>query len=278
MGEIVWLASYPKSGNTWLRLFFANLICGELDPVGINELGIPIASVRQMFDETVGIAAADLLPAEIDRLRPEVYRHLAAQTEDTAFLKIHDAYAPAFGSPGIRGAIYLIRNPLDVAVSFAHHLDCSIDQAIDSMADDDYGFCHREDRLYDQLPQRLRSWSLHVQSWVDTTDIPVHPVRYEEMQRRPRETFAALARFVGLEVDEARLAAALERCSFSELQRQERELPFRERPRDATFFRSGRAGAWREALTAAQVARVIDAHGQVMRRFGYLDSGGEPQE
>jgi aryl sulfotransferase len=275
MGEIVWLASYPKSGNTWLRLFLANLICGE---VGINELGIPIASERQLFDETVGIAAADLRPAEIDRLRAEVYRHLAARTGQTAFVKIHDAYVPAFGSPGIHGAIYLVRNPLDVAVSFAHHLDCSIDEAIDKMADDDYGFCHQEDRLYDQLPQRLRSWSLHVQSWVDAPDIPVHPVRYEEMQRRPRETFAALARFAGLEVDAGRLAAALERCSFPELQRQERELAFRERPRQAPFFRSGQVGAWREALSAAHVARVVEAHAEVMRRFGYLDSGGEPQD
>jgi len=49
---IIWLASYPKSGNTWLRIFLTNLRCDGEEPVNINELdGGPIASARALFDE-----------------------------------------------------------------------------------------------------------------------------------------------------------------------------------------------------------------------------------
>lgn len=67
--KIIWLASYPKSGNTWFRIFLANLFSGAKQPANINELqDTSIASNRQMFDEAAGIASSDLTPQEIEIL------------------------------------------------------------------------------------------------------------------------------------------------------------------------------------------------------------------
>ncbi len=74
--RIVWLASYPKSGNTWMRAFLSNYLADGDKPVDINSLdtGGPIASARTIFDEAVGVEASDLTQDEIERYRPRVYR------------------------------------------------------------------------------------------------------------------------------------------------------------------------------------------------------------
>ena len=65
--------------------------------------------------------------------------------------------------------------------------------------------------------------------------------------------------------------------SFDELQRQEQEQGFAEQMAPGrSFFRKGKVGAWREALTSAQAARIIGDHRDVMTRFGYLSEAGEP--
>lgn len=71
MPRTIWLASYPKSGNTWLRLFLANLLPPEQAPVDLNQLSepTPIAASRGHFDDLLGAPSALLTQTEIDRLR-----------------------------------------------------------------------------------------------------------------------------------------------------------------------------------------------------------------
>lgn len=279
---IIWLASYPKSGNTWLRIFLTNLRRDGAEPVNINELdGGPIASARGLFDELTGIEASDLTAEEIDRLRPEVYERLAAAAQEVLFLKVHDAYTygadgrALLSAAGSR-AIYLIRNPLDVAVSYANHSSRDFDAIIGSMGQEEFAIATSAGKLPEQLRQRLLSWSAHVLSWVEAP-IPVMVLRYEDMKQQPLETFTRAARFAGLPDDPARVRKAVEFSDFKELQRQEQEHGFRERPSKAErFFREDGWGAWRREMTPEQAARVIREHRQVMQRFGYLTEDGEP--
>ncbi|HNX96250.1 MAG TPA: sulfotransferase domain-containing protein, partial [Candidatus Aminicenantes bacterium] len=177
---ITWLASYPKSGNTWFRVFLTNYLRNGKEPASINELEkTPIASAREPFDEVLGIEAADLTAEEIDRLRPEWYRHLAENAGDRLFMKVHDAYTdlpdgrPLFPAAATHGVVYFIRNPLDVAVSFAHHSGWDNASSIEHLAEEGFAFCGKADRLHNQLRQRLLSWSAHVLSWVDRAPFPV---------------------------------------------------------------------------------------------------------
>lgn len=197
--------------------------------------------------------------------------------------KIHDAYhhtpkgEPLVPSDVTAGALYLLRNPLDVAVSYSHHRGRPIDDTISRMSDEDHCLASSESRLPIQLRQRLGSWSSHVASWVDCTDFPVHPVRYEDMHSDAFATFETAARFAKLPHERGEIEKAIELCSFEELQRQERSHGFREKSAGATaFFREGRVGSWRDSLTEEQAARVISDHSDMMRRFGYLDENGDP--
>lgn len=285
-GKLFWLASYPKSGNTWFRAFVGNLN-GECDvPTSINDLSsTPMASSRNWIDAVLGFDTADLDRREIEQLRPVAYGFASDQLRGFSYHKIHDACHRVDGGQWLinaqatAGALYLIRNPLDVAISYAHHETCSIDAAIAMMEDPEHRMALDDSsRLKPQVEQRLLTWSDHVLSWVDNPDIPIHVIRYEDMKTDSHRVFSAAARFLRLPVDPDRVEHALASSSFERLQAQEDETPFRERnPRSPRFFRKGVAGDWQATLTGAQIDRVVETHGAVMSRFGYLDAAGSPK-
>jgi len=137
-------------------------------------------------------------------------------------------------------------------------------------------------RLYGPCILHSGDWrsnlrAVDILSWVDTSGLPVHVVRYEDMVLRTVPTFTEIVRFAGLEVDAARVDKALAFSSFDRLQAMERAEGFRERaPRASAFFRKGKIGDWRDALTEDQVEQLIGAHRDVMARFGYLTEDGVP--
>ena len=106
--------------------------------------------------------------------------------------------------------------------------------------------------------------------------LPLHVMRYEDMARKTFPTFRALVEFLQMPLDKARLRKAIRFTDFSELKSQEKKNKFVEaRPDGAVpFFRSGKAGGWREVLSDDLVAKLIEAHGETMREFGYIDAKG----
>ena len=296
----LWLASFPKSGNTWLRMLIANLLATDERPIDINELPPQggIASGREPLDELTLIESGLLTFDEIDDLRPRVLEYIYAHPEEhiarveaygkshataapppVRFVKIHDAYTMTrrgepllAGRHGADGAVVMVRDPRDVAPSFANHNRTGIDQAIATMGNGNCAFCAQTDRQLGQLRQRMLSWSGHVESWLDQSDLPVLLLRYEELLA---DTVGALRRvlaFAHYDAETARIERAVRLARFSELRAQEAARGFREAPRpesDGAFFRRGLAGGWRDELTPAQVARLETDHGAMMQRLGY---------
>jgi aryl sulfotransferase len=278
--KIVWLASYPKSGNTWFRAFLTALLNPGNPDIDINNLyPTTIASSRQLFDEMAGVSSADLSHEEIERLRPLAYRQNAVESDEMIYHKIHDAWTllpegnPMFPADVTKAVVYFIRNPLDIAVSFAHHLSTGLDKTITIMNNPGYAFCYRTDRLHNQLRQKLLTWSGHVKSWTDDSGLPVLVLRYEDMKVNTVETFTRAVSFLGLNAAPAEIETALEQSSFNRLKQQEEEKGFIEKSaRSASFFRKGIVGDWWNVLSQEQVKHIISAHREVMERFGYLSN------
>jgi aryl sulfotransferase len=283
MGAIYWLSSYPKSGNTWFRAFMQNLQQDGDAPVAINELHTgSIASGRGWLDETLGFDTADMRHDDIDQLRPAVY-DWSLQTPDLEYHKIHDAYTylpsgePLVSSKATRGAVYFVRNPLDIASSFANHLQCSVDKAIMLMAEPKMAFVKSEKRLNNQVRQKLLSWSDHVLSWAEAPGLKLEILRYEDMLGDSLATFTRAARFLELSDDKLRVEKAIRFSRFDRLQEQEQAGGFKEKPANTpSFFRQGKSGGWRNELNEEQVAKIIADHGPMMRRFNYLDKDNIP--
>lgn len=288
----IWLASYPKSGNTWFRMLVANLYARDDKPVDINDLPERggIASGRSPFDRLLLIDSGLLTHDEVDALRPRLYEELARGDDEDEkddpeagspirFVKAHDAYTmTANGEPllggrrGADGAIVIVRDPRDVAPSLANHNASTIDEAIAFMNDPGATFCGGSRRLYNQLRQHLPRWSGHVATWLDQTDIPVHLVRYEDMQADTVGVFARALAFAGHPATAVQIERAAALASFAQLREQEERQGFREAPRPVAksrFFRRGESGAWRDELTVEQVAAIEAHHAPMMNRLGY---------
>lgn len=276
--NIIWLASYPKSGNTWFRVFLTNLLRDCDEPADINDLErTPIASARNLFDDLAGVPASDLSFDEIDSLRPDVYMKIAQDAKEPVYQKVHDAYIyiphgrPLIPPEATRCAVYFVRNPLDVAVSFAHHTALSYDAMIKAMVNPDYSFCSKPGRLHNQLRQKLLSWSGHIRSWTEQNDFPVHIMKYEDMLADTFSVFKDAVYFIGLEKSDEQIRKAIRFSSFEELKKQEEQEGFNEKaPNAESFFRKGISGSWKEELTAQQIGQIVRDHGEMMERYGYL--------
>jgi hypothetical protein len=275
---IVWIASYPKSGNTWVRAFLHNLVkvtCGEPDEQDINEMArfSTWDLDKKRYAAVLGFQPDNALHRnQIAAARHAVHLEVADAAEGLVFVKTHNCLVMDRGYPTINfaataGAVYVVRNPLDVAISYAHHAGVAIDDAIHFMSKVDLETIGSDKSVYEVLG----SWSQHVWSWTRNDNRALHVMRYEDMLADPETVFAALARHLLIDFTPAQLQAAIERSSFARLRAQELENGFRERPpaADDNFFREGRAGQWKSALTPEQVARIVADHGEQMRRFGY---------
>ena len=284
---ITWLASYPKSGSTWLRAVLTNYLGEGGGPASINALLGGLADDRQAFDEFLGLESSEMTEAEVERHLPQFREWLVesrwaappffdppVRGDAPLIVKTHEA-CRAHGamrfSPAGAATVYLVRNPLDVAVSFAHHSSISIDSAIAWMGSEGSSGPPMPGGVVGRLQELLDTWSGHVSSWTEQADIPVHVARYEDLLADPHAGFGAIVRFIGLGEDPAQLRHAVEQASFERLRAQEAEFGFVEKPPTAqSFFRAGVAGSWRTALTPEQVRALVDAHGGIMARFGYL--------
>jgi len=279
-GQIIWLASYPKSGNTWLRILLSNYLNEENDlPVDINKINASIiSSSRTVFDDQLPFLSSDLTYEEIDNLRPQAYQAISNESEVYQFIKTHDANTKnennslIFPLSATRALIHIVRNPLDVAISFAHHSNISIDKSIEHLNNTDYALSCKKTLLNNQLRQKLLSWSKHYQSWKQFEG-PKLLIRYEDLIEDTETTFQKILKFLYQDINEKKLKQAVKYSSFDYLKDQESSTTFKEKPLKAkNFFRKGVSGAWKEELNEKQIKCIRENHLDAMKELGYLNN------
>lgn len=300
----VWLASYPKSGNTWFRALLTSYLQGGSSPSIHDLVGWRDSIERELFNEYLGLDSSELVAEDLLWLRPAFHRLLARyfgeRERDPVFLKVHDAFLSVPERPGAsqgeagpgwlyagevtKAAICLVRNPLDVAVSYAHQRSCTVADTIGWMDNPDATEGYSLRGLHCQLPEPMGRWSDHVLGWLRQREFPLHVVRYEDMSADAEAAFGEAIEFLerhcpALADQPARadtIAAAVAHATFDRLQAQEAAAGFPEKnPNAKSFFRAGTVGGWRDVLTVDQVAEVVAAHGPAMERLGYLAEAEE---
>jgi hypothetical protein len=272
MGYIYWIASYPKSGNTWMRAFLTAVVTGTQFPdLDLLKQIAPDENMGRYYQLFMATPIAQASLEEIARARPMAQRAMAAAAERFQFLKTHSMLVRHLGTPTITtdvtaGAIYIVRNPLDVAVSYSEFRNRSVDQTIGAM--NQHGRVLGRPRY--GAYEVCGSWVQHVRSWTTKPHRQLLVVRYEDMLADPAKVFGKVVKFLRMDASPGQVEGAIEQASFEALQGAEEAAGFAERPKDTKrFFRAGRAGQWRDVLSDEQVARIAKTCEREMRRFGY---------
>jgi len=275
-GNLVWLASYPKSGNTWIRILLANYKHAKNEPVDINLLDSSIiSSSRVLFDTYSPLASSDLTFEEIDILRPKVYQAYQKELNHVQIIKTHDAYTfnahskPIFPEKATKGVIHVVRNPLDVAVSFAFHMGVDFDKAIADMQNPNKLLAGKKNKLNQQLRQILLSWSQHFETW-NHCGMPYLLVRYEDLKTDTHNELIRIVNFLYGSCDLGLIDKAVEHSRFERIKAIEEEKGFKEKPVAAErFFRKGEVKDYLNHLTEEQIQTVCKGHKSVREQLRY---------
>jgi len=276
----IWLASYPKSGNTWTRLFFTALL---KETVNINEIQTDgIISARNIIDSQLGIDSSDLTEKDFLKYRARMYHSWCESQVQKEYLlmKVHDACVREgyvlFPPEITRGTVYILRNPFDMVASSANHHNVSNEKAVRMICSNSHTLAGTGKKLNTQVSQYLGTWSYHLQSWENVHRDNMLVIRYEDMKSQPMETFSKLVNYVGLDYTSDQILRAIDEVSFSKIQQQEKEKAFKEAPKNTKqFFRSGKVGGWRDEITEDQIKLIIDTNYQSLLKHGYISKEGD---
>ena len=276
--RITWLASYPKSGNTWVRcLLQAYRANGYLD---INDLHVSVGDAAACYTRAVSpVPLEDLGSRGLWLLRPAALLNALMAKPVPRIFKTHFANLTIPGLPAFipmeltQRGIYVLRDPRSVALSMSKFYNTSMSKVVEQMNSaefwigDDPGM-----KSMMQVPQLLSSWSNHVRSWAGQTVYPVHVVKYEDMIENPLVELKSIIEFLGLEYDEARAKRAVNAAKLSKLRKVENDVGFDEyrlKPERGNFFNEG-GTRWQQELGPKFIAQIEKEHGVVMRQLGYL--------
>jgi hypothetical protein len=255
--KVVWLASYPKSGNTWVRFLVCNLLFGRQDSA-----------------------------AALNELAPDVHEMETLPLEPPALLKTHHAFSPRLPYANeTRAAVYIVRDPADVLASNFFYAMRRGGAAADSPgAFDRYVdqfIANRGDSLW--IERGMGSWEDNVRSWLHGThSFPVLRVRYEDLSADPERVCGAIAQLLRPESTEAEIERVVFDSSFERLREIERSdirkrrvgifyKPYLQTSIDSglRFMRRGVVGDGAARLTPEQRARLRGAFEPLLVELGY---------
>jgi len=274
----LWVASYPKSGNTWMRAILTSLFYSKDGIFDFTLLPkIDQFEKLQYFDFVKDINIDDY--KRLDEL-PTISKYWAeAQQRITSkeliFFKTHSCnyshnnlnYTNQIKT---RGGIYIIRDPRDVAVSYSKFIGESIDMTIEYMLG-------QSRQIWNQnksLGIILSRWDYHVASWLNLK-APIIFIRYEDLLEKTEKILNELINFltkelkIKIDVNQKKIDNIIKSTSFNLLKQKEEKEGFREASKSSAFFREGKSKQWKNDLNEKQISKIETNFSEAMKKFNY---------
>ena len=277
---IIWIASYPKSGNTWVRSFVTAYYFCENGIFDISKLNlIQDYPNKQFFKETVK--------------KGEIHKHWDSSQKNICnekkvkFLKTHNSLITAFGNDFTKpkyslGIIHVIRDPRNIITSLKNHHDFeTYEKTLTFMQD--------ENKVLEDYPHLrnyaktniINSWRINYQSWMSNKNFRRLTIRYEDMIENPQQTFKKLVMFINTlmgfkdKIDPKKLSNSIETTNFKSLQDIENQGKFSENVyslkdnRKIKFFYQGPENDWKKNLDESMIKKMNEYYLKDLKFFKY---------
>ena len=276
---IIWLASYPKSGNTWLRMFLKSYFLKSSEKLSLETSTLDKFKAQGFPDQVI-----------LDHLKVDYYKFgeivknwetmqdYINLNKQTNFVKTHNAMCTVNSykfttSKNTIGAIYLVRDPRDVLVSYYHHLGSDYEKTFDHLSSSyNYEYPSSGGKSYEKT--LMGTWSEHYNSWKNYNSSKVLIIKYEDMILNDLNTFTKIINYLreidGIELNMNKLNKALEQTRFSELQKMEKIEGFKEKGKGDLFFRKGKIGTWKDDVPLNIIKKIERLFKKEMIELGYL--------
>jgi hypothetical protein len=187
-------------------------------------------------------------PGEVRRYWTPVQRQICETAEHDIFLKTHNVAARFDSGPfpdpsSTASAIYIVRDPRDVALSYAYHYKYSLGLAVIALCTSTAFNVKQQDLGKTEL---LMSWGEHVYGWTSLRSCPLLVLRYEDLLSDPADGVRAIGKFLDRPLSTEQVDAIVAATSFEQLKGQEKARGFNESVRSEGFLRVGTSGQWRD--------------------------------
>ena len=278
---IIWLASYPKSGNTWVRSLLSAYYYTEDGKFNFN-----------LLDKIKQFPSKDFLKKEIKSVDEAAENWLIAQSKIKAknkvcFLKTHNVFGAYKGinfttSEFSLGAIYIVRDPRNVLSSLMNHYSLNEDEAL-SMINSVYRDLRDENNLEDYSNYSfISSWANNFKSWKLTKDIETLFIKYEDLEENRFNTFKRIIKFTNKlmnkdsKINFNKLKNSIESTEFDILKKKEETEGFKEaifskkEGKVKNFFNLGSKNNYKKLIRSQTSKTIKKFFKKEMKELGYI--------
>ena len=282
---IIWLASYPKSGNTWVRSFISSLLYSNDGTNDFSKLeNIKQFPVRSQFQNFID----DLQDIKQVYQNWSIVQNYLNLDNKIKFIKTHhvnckiDNFKFTDDTNSI-GVIYIVRDPRNVACSVKNHFSLENFEEVKEFIFREHNWLgiitnKKLKPLDNKIPTLISSWKTNYLSWKNKTKNYLL-IKYEDLIKDPHTEFSKISKYLenhlNTKFDQKKIKRAIETCSFKNLQNLEMEGKFEESTIDKNnksvrFFHLGPDSDWKKILDKKIADEITAKFEPEMKELGYL--------
>tara|TARA_B100002051_G_C16599468_1_gene567191 strand:- start:168 stop:1001 length:834 start_codon:yes stop_codon:yes gene_type:complete len=276
---IIWLASYPKSGNTFIRSFLSAYYFTKTGVFDFELLKFieqfPDKQFFNGFIKTKQEASEKWLPIQKELI----------ESKKIKFFKTHSAYGsynknPFTSSEVTIGGVYIVRDPRNIISSLMNHFSLEKEDALNMLFDESRGIKSKDNNFATYT--FLSSWANHFKSWTNIKSFKTMLIKYEDLQNNNEKIFVDLIKFINnllnnnQGIDYQKFKKALETTNFNFLKKKESEKGFleamfsEERDKKIPFFNLGFKNNWKDLLDKKTTEKIESKFENEMKEIKYL--------
>ncbi len=276
---IVWISSYPKSGNTWIRTFISTYYLSNNDKFNFSMLkNIQQFPHEKFFDKNINDIKSAINNWDLAQKNINLRNKLIFLKTHSALVKINDK--PFTSNKHTLGAIYIVRDPRNVVTSLSNHFELTFDESLEFMTNNKKFLLKKDNLSNFAYFTFLNSWSEHYKSWLNTKQFNLLFIKYEDLEKDTLNTFKKIIKFLNRimkkneEININRLMKIIDTISFEALKKKENVEGFPEaiinnKQQKINFFYLGKKNRWEKLLSSKQIEKLNKIFNNDLRKLEY---------